>query len=184
MSILATGMSPSSREIQSRENHELHCGRGSWGGRRLSLADYVKGTGPRGGRPPPEGAKVAFYEAAGRVNFSCPCLPCSCRCSLLAPSRPISRGSVSLLFALIKDELVSSSAHEGIRRVGAPSTRRPWDSSQATFRAHPPIEPARDLGAHRQSVVDWVHMFTRGSRRRTRRPTAGGSNTLPSRSSA
>jgi hypothetical protein len=29
-------------------------------------------------------------------------------------SRPISRGSVSLLFALIKDELLSPSAHEGI----------------------------------------------------------------------
>jgi hypothetical protein len=27
----------------------VHCGRGSWGGRRLSLADYVIGTGaPRG----------------------------------------------------------------------------------------------------------------------------------------
>jgi hypothetical protein len=39
------------------------CGRGSWGGRRLSLADYVMGTGTRGGRPPPEGASVTILSS-------------------------------------------------------------------------------------------------------------------------
>jgi hypothetical protein len=37
-----------------------------------------------------------------------------------------------------------SPAHEGIRRVGAPSTQRPCSSGQANIRAHPPVEPARD----------------------------------------
>ena len=65
----------------------------------------------------------------------------------------ISRGSVSLVFALIKGEGCSP-AHEGIRGVGALSTQRPCDSGQATCRAHPPIEPARDRGPHHQGVVD------------------------------
>lgn len=38
---------------------------------------------------------------------------------------------------------LSSPAHEGSRGVGAPSMRRLCDSSQATCRAHPPIEPAQ-----------------------------------------
>src|SRR3990167_4818929 len=63
----------------------------------------------------------------------------------------VSRGSVSLVFALVKGE-GHSPAHEGIRGVGAPSTRRPCDSSQATFRAHPPIEPAREPDVHRSTV--------------------------------
>jgi hypothetical protein len=42
---------------------------GSCGVPRPSLADYVTVKGdPRMGRSPPEGARVAFYEAAGRVN--------------------------------------------------------------------------------------------------------------------
>ncbi len=44
--------------------------------------------------------------------------------------------------------LTRSPAQEGIRGVGAPSTQRPCDSSQVNIRAHPPIEPARDQGAH------------------------------------
>jgi len=51
---------------------------------------------------------------------------------------------------------VSPSAQEGIRRVGAPSTRRPCNGGQGNIRAHPPIEPARDQGPHRQGVVDSV----------------------------
>jgi hypothetical protein len=64
---------------------------------------------------------------------------------------PISRGSVSLVFALVKGEGCSP-AHEGIRGV------QPCDSGQATFRAHPPIEPARDQGPHRQGVIDWLRV--------------------------
>jgi len=33
---------------------------GSSGGQRLSLGDYVMGTGARVGRPPPEGVRVAY----------------------------------------------------------------------------------------------------------------------------
>jgi hypothetical protein len=51
---------------------------------------------------------------------------------------------------------VSPPAHEGIRRVGAASSRRSCDSGQATLRAHPPIQPAREHGPHCQSVSDWV----------------------------
>jgi hypothetical protein len=43
---------------------------GASGGRRLSLADYVRGTGATRGRPPPESANVGSYEAAGRVKWS------------------------------------------------------------------------------------------------------------------
>jgi hypothetical protein len=48
------------RSIREEAIH-VHCGRGSWGGRRLSLADYVMGTGPRGEQPLPEGASVLWY---------------------------------------------------------------------------------------------------------------------------
>ncbi len=44
--------------------------------------------------------------------------------------------------------LTRSPAHEGIRGVGAPSIQRPCDGGQVNIRAHPPIEPARDQGAH------------------------------------
>ena len=61
----------------------------------------------------------------------------------------------------------SSPAHGGIRGVGAPSTRRLCDSSQATCRAHPPIEPAQarrgshasHLGGHPVPGVYPVNMF-------------------------
>ena len=55
----------------------------------------------------------------------------------------VSRGSVNLVSALVKGE-GHSPAHEGIRRVGAPSTQRPSSSGQGNIRAHPPVEPARD----------------------------------------
>jgi hypothetical protein len=58
------------------------------------------GRGPRGGRPPSEGADVALYEAGWPVTVA-----------------PISRGSVSPVFALVKGERCSP-AHEGIRRWG------------------------------------------------------------------
>ena len=60
-----------------------------------------------------------------------------------------SRGSVILLFALIKGKRLSSPAHEGSRRVGAPSSRRHSTCGQGNIRAHPPVEPARDRGTHR-----------------------------------
>jgi len=44
----------------------------------------------------------------------------------------------------------------GIRGVGALSSRRPWDTSRVTFRAHPVIGPARDQGPHRHGVVDCI----------------------------
>ena len=56
---------------------------------------------------------------------------------------PVSRGSVSLVFALVKGEGYSP-AHEGIRGVGAPSMQRPCSSGHVNIRAHPPVEPARD----------------------------------------
>src|SRR3970282_687826 len=65
---------------------------------------------------------------------------------------PVSRGSVSLVFALVKGE-GHSPAHRGIRRVGAPSILRPCSSGQANIRAHPPIEPARDHEVHRTITV-------------------------------
>jgi hypothetical protein len=40
------------------------CDSGSWGGRRLSLADYVADWGPR---TPPEGAKVVYAHCATRI---------------------------------------------------------------------------------------------------------------------
>ncbi len=83
---------------------------------------------------------------------------------------------------------LSSPAHEWSRGVWAPSTRRLCDSSQATFRAHPPIEPARDRrGCHepqrppcssvplaQTGTADWWPQDC---------PTRG-SYTVPSRSSA
>jgi hypothetical protein len=70
------------------------------------------------------------------------------------PVGPISRGSVSLLFALIKDEPIEPVGARGDSKGGAPSTRRPCHSGQGNIRAHPPIEPMRDQCPHRQGVVD------------------------------
>ena len=64
----------------------------------------------------------------------------------------VSRGSVNLVSALVKGEGYSP-AHEGIRRVGAPSTQRPCSSGQANIRAHPPVEPARDDQAHPTIII-------------------------------
>lgn len=38
----------------------MPCGIGSWGGQRLSMADYVAGWGPGARRTPPEGASVGY----------------------------------------------------------------------------------------------------------------------------
>ncbi len=38
----------------------MRCGIGLLGGQRPSLPDYVTVTGPRIGRPPPDGARVAY----------------------------------------------------------------------------------------------------------------------------
>src|SRR5215475_2433946 len=49
------------------------CGSGSRGSRCLSLADYVMETGPRRGRPLPEGAKVGILRRVKRACGSlCP----------------------------------------------------------------------------------------------------------------
>ncbi len=98
-----------------------------------------------------------MYEAGWPCGHSVPRSECEIRVVHGSPVTvgPISRGSISLVFALVHGEGCSP-AHEGIRGVGAPSTRRPCDSGQATLRAHPPIEPARDQGPHRHSVVEWV----------------------------
>ena len=85
----------------------------------------------------------------------------------------VSRGSVSLVFALVKGEGYSP-AHEGIRGVGAPSSQRSCSSGQGNIRAHPPVEPARDHAAHRTITVqsggpsrgqrgDRVRMMSRGA---------------------
>src|SRR5678815_624345 len=63
----------------------------------------------------------------------------------------VSRGSVNLVSALVKGK-GDSPAHEGIRRVGAPSTQRPCGSGQANIRAHPPVEPARDHQTHHHHI--------------------------------
>ena len=76
----------------------------------------------------------------------------------------VSRGSVSLVFALVKGEGYSP-AHEGIRRAGAPSTQRPCGSGQVDIRAHPPVEPARDHRGHHTRI----HCSVRVSPRRVRR---------------
>ena len=47
-----------------KSGHSLpRCGSGSWGGRCLSLGDYVTGMGPQEGRPLAEGASVAYAHA-------------------------------------------------------------------------------------------------------------------------
>jgi hypothetical protein len=69
---------------------------GSWGGRRLSLADYVMGTGAPRGRPLPEGASVDYPLApgawcdGGRTSQACrwSSRDLESRHALLAASRP------------------------------------------------------------------------------------------------
>ena len=52
----------------------MRCGSGSWGGRCLSLGDYVTGMGPQGIRPLAEGASVAYARLrrleSGRLRSS------------------------------------------------------------------------------------------------------------------
>ena len=126
-----------------------------------------RGWGPRGGRPLPEGANVGLYEAAGRVKSVVVSLSMSGLHVFTSNGQwtPVSRGSVSLVFALVKGEGYSP-AHEGIRRVGAPSMQRPCSSGQVNIRAHPPVEPARDHEAHRTITVQSVpSALTRAARR-------------------
>src|SRR3990172_8395692 len=93
---------------------------------------------------------------------------------------PVSRGSVSLVFALVKGE-GHSPAHRGIRRVGPPSILRPCSSGQANIRAHPPVEPARDHEAHHTITVQSVpSALTRAARRRSQAGPRGGGAHTPS----
>ena len=92
----------------------------------------------------------------------------------------VSRGSVSLVFVLVKGE-GHSPAHRGICRVGAPSILRPCSSGHANIRAHPPVEPARDHEAHHTIIVQSVpSALTRAARRRGQAGPPGGGAHTPS----
>src|SRR5260370_23088143 len=87
-----------------------------------------------------EGLCPAFYEAAGRVKYaSCPprdfvfsVLPLSDRLS-------VSRGSVILLFALMRSEPCGSPAQEGIRGWGRHLCSGPATAAKAGLPLpHPP----------------------------------------------
>ncbi len=63
--------------------------------------------------------EFAFYEAAGRVKRSLfPSVRFHVRRRLLRRHRPVSRGFIILLFALIRGKRLSSPAHEGNSRGG------------------------------------------------------------------
>ena len=65
------------------------------------------------------GHYVAFYEAAGRVKWSLfSSVRFHLRRRLLRRHRPVSRGFIILLFALIRGKRLSSPAHEGNSRGG------------------------------------------------------------------
>ena len=55
------------------------CALGSWGGQRPSLGGYVTGTGPRVGRPRPEGANVGLCEAGWPWQVATRSLPLDVR---------------------------------------------------------------------------------------------------------
>src|SRR3970040_2011776 len=93
---------------------------------------------------------------------------------------PVSRGSVSLVFALVKGEWYSP-AHRGIRRVGAPSILRPCNSGHFNIRAHPPVEPARDHEAHHTITVQSApSALTQEARRGNPEGRRGGGAHTPS----
>src|SRR3972149_3074653 len=79
-------------------------------------------------------------------------------------SRPVSRGFVSLLFALIRGKRLRSPAQEGIRRVGAPSMRRPSRAAKPTLALTHPSN-LRETGV--------VTLGTRGSGRHRGRHRSG-----------
>src|SRR3972149_5275464 len=79
-------------------------------------------------------------------------------------SRPVSRGFVSLLSALIRGKRLSSPAHEGIRGVGAPSMRRPSRAAKPTLALTHPSN-LRETGV--------VTLGTRGSGRQRGRHRSG-----------
>src|SRR3990172_3885833 len=79
-------------------------------------------------------------------------------------SRPVSRGFVSLLFALIRGKRLRSPAQEGIRRVGAPSMRRPSRAAKPTLALTHPSN-LRETGV--------VTLGTRGSGRQRGRHRSG-----------
>ena len=86
-------------------------------------------------------------------------------CWVIGEWTPVSRGSVSLVFALVKGEGYSP-AHEGIRGAGAPSIQRPCSSGHVNIRAHPPVEPARDHETHHTITIQSVpSALTRAARR-------------------
>src|SRR3972149_3736226 len=95
-------------------------------------------------------------------------------------SRPVSRGFVSLLFALIRGKRLSSPAQGGIRGVGAPSMRRPSRAAKPTLALTHPSN-LRETGivtrAHPIAEAGSVAAPAGGGGRR-------GADGVPSRSSA
>ena len=143
------------------------------------------GTGARGRGARAEGGHVALYEAGWPCQVATRFPPLKLKSvSLPVSVGPISRGSVNLVFALVKGEGCSP-AHEGIRGVGAPSSQRPCDSGQQHVALTHPSN-LREIRAHiivrASSTGSCVH---EGSRRRgTRRPTRAGPRTRCHRAAA
>ena len=117
---------------------------GSWGGQRPSLGDYATGTGPtddrRGRRRKAfvlacmkrlavsrrQGLRLCLFSLSA---VSCQCVSPSSQPCLARLRQPCIRAR--------QGRVLSSPAHEGSRRVGAPSKQRPCDSGQVNTRAHP-----------------------------------------------
>ena len=53
-------------------NYQTSVAAGSWGGRRLSLADYVMGTGAARGRPLPKVVRVAYPHPLEKTGDKAP----------------------------------------------------------------------------------------------------------------
>src|SRR4030067_1423644 len=79
-------------------------------------------------------------------------------------SRPVSRGFVSFFFALIRGKRLRPPAQAGIRRVGAPSMRRPSRAAKPTLALTHPSN-LRETGV--------VTLGTRGSGRQRGRHRSG-----------
>src|SRR3970282_1193798 len=109
--------------------------------------------GPEEARPP-NVPDVGFCEAPGCVKSSCLSPVSGPRFAAAEPWPPASRGSISLLFALVQGEGVSARR----RRRGFEGWGRHLRSGLSTAAkqhfalTHPPIEPARDPDVHRRTV--------------------------------
>src|SRR5262245_26722579 len=114
--------SPGPGRSTREEGAHVRCGIGSWGGRCLSLVDYVTGTeATKGATAPPEALSVGYPPIlSSDVDYPPPRCWMKCERVMLPPKSIASRPSRVWSARLRADCSIWFSAERGPRATGAP----------------------------------------------------------------